>query len=255
MSIVLNEYEWAERAISEHVLGKRPTETLSRIAKYYFANHYSKRDVRRLLDEFVLQCKAGFSQSDWSKILDSVVKSASKYPIIRLDGVTITKSELAKIEKLGGAQIQRLAFTLLCVAKYWDAARGDSNNHWVNCADNELMQMANINTSIKRQNLMLGELRDAGLITFARKVDSLNIQVLFSDDGEEELFVHDFRNLGYQYMKYCGGSYFECANCGLTTKMRTEQGRPQKYCDECAVEVRTRQNVNSVMRHRSALKS
>ena len=34
MSIVLNECEWAERAIKDKTLGKKPYETLSRVAKY-----------------------------------------------------------------------------------------------------------------------------------------------------------------------------------------------------------------------------
>ena len=45
MSIVLNEYEWAERMINNHDLGKHPVETLNRVAKYYFANQYSKREI------------------------------------------------------------------------------------------------------------------------------------------------------------------------------------------------------------------
>lgn len=43
MSIVLNEYDWAEKMIANHDLGKKPTETLSRVSKYYYENHYSKR--------------------------------------------------------------------------------------------------------------------------------------------------------------------------------------------------------------------
>ena len=39
--IILNEKEWAENAIQERVVGKRPTETLYRIAKYYFEEGYS----------------------------------------------------------------------------------------------------------------------------------------------------------------------------------------------------------------------
>ena len=54
MSIVLNEYEWAERAIQNHELGKKPIETLNRVSKYYLSNKYSKREVRRLLDEFLM---------------------------------------------------------------------------------------------------------------------------------------------------------------------------------------------------------
>ena len=41
MSIVLNEYEWAERAIQNHELGKKPIETLNRVSKYYLSNKYS----------------------------------------------------------------------------------------------------------------------------------------------------------------------------------------------------------------------
>ena len=33
MSIVLNEYEWAERAILNHELGKKPIETLILVSK------------------------------------------------------------------------------------------------------------------------------------------------------------------------------------------------------------------------------
>ena len=46
MSLVLNEYEWAEKMIDSHSLGKKPIETLNRVAKYYFENQYSKREVR-----------------------------------------------------------------------------------------------------------------------------------------------------------------------------------------------------------------
>ena len=188
-------------------------------------------------------------------MLDKVAKNVSKFPLIRLDGVDITKEELAKIEALEGKQIRRLAFTLLCVAKYWDAA-SDRNNGWVNTSDKEIMQMANINTSTKRQSLMFAELRDAGFIRFSKKIDNLNVQVQFIQAGETAIHIQDFRNLGYQYLKYYGGAYFECENCGLTVKAQSPaKGRPQKYCPSCAVEVKTRQTVNAVMRCRNALKS
>lgn len=120
MSIVLNEYEWAERAIQNHELGKKPIETLNRVSKYYLSNKYSKREVRRLLDEFMLQCDPQASLVHWSDMLDKVAKNADRYPLIRIDGIDITDAEMQRIETLEGKQIRRLAFTLLCVAKYWD---------------------------------------------------------------------------------------------------------------------------------------
>lgn len=255
MSIVLNEYEWAERMVDNHELGKKPFETLSRVAKYYYANQYSKKEVRKLLDTFLIQCDPSTSLVHWSDALDKAAKGADKFPLIRLDGICITKKELEKIETLSGKQMKRLAFTLLCVAKYWDAV-SDSNNHWVNSPDREIMQMANINTSIKRQSIMFGELRDAGFIRFSKKIDNLNVQVTFMEDGETGIYIQDFRNIGYQYLKYCGEPYFNCVNCGITVRIQEpSKGRRQKYCPSCAVELHTKQKVESVMRQRNIQKA
>ena len=195
MSIVLNEYEWAERMVNNHDLGKKPIETLNRVAKYYYENQYSKKDIRKLLDTFMTQCDPSVSLVRWSDTLDRVAKSVGKFPLIRLDGVSVSKNELAKIEMLKGKQLRRLAFTILCTAKYWNAV-SESNNNWVNSSDKEIMQMANINTSVKRQSAMFGELREAGFIRFSKKIDNLNVQVLFAEEGETAIHIQDFRNLG-----------------------------------------------------------
>lgn len=251
MSIVLNEYEWAERMIRNHEIGKKPIETLNRVAKYHLENGYNKREIRMLLDTFVIQCDPSASLVHWSDTLDRVAKNVGRFPLIRLDGVNVTNKELERIENLDGKQVRRLAFTLLCVAKYWDAV-SESNNHWVNSSDKEIMQMANINTSIKRQSLMFAKLHDAGFIKFSKKVDNLNVQVLIIEPGRAAINIHDFRNIGYQYLKYYGAPYFECVNCGITVKMQEpSKGRRQKYCPNCAVELHTKQKVDSVMRRRA----
>ena len=109
--------------------------------------------------------------------------------------------------------------------------------------------MANINTSVKRQSTMFAELKAAGMIRFSRKIDNLNVRVVFIEDGEAALHIQDFKNLGYQYLKYYGGPYFECENCGLTVKIQEPaRGRRQKYCPSCATEVSVRQRVNWAMR-------
>ncbi len=256
MGIVLNEYEWAERMINNHELGKKPIETLNRVAKYYLENGYSKREIRKLLDTFLTQCDPSASLVHWSDTLDRVAKSVGKFPLIRLDGVNITHNELKQIELLNGKQIRRLAFTLLCVAKYWNAV-SDSNNNWVNTSDKEIMSMANIKASIKRQSLMFAELRDAGFLRFSKKIDNLNVQVLFGDEnGDIAISIQDFRNIGYQYLKHYGEPYFECCNCGIVTKIHNpSKGRKQKYCPNCAVELQTKQIVDSVMQQRAAKKS
>ena len=250
MSIVLNEYEWAEKAIRDRDLGKKPGETIGRIAKYYLHNGYSKKETRDLLDAFVLRCDPNSSITKWSVVLDNSVKYASKYPLVILDEVPITVQEMQRIDELKSRQAKRLAFTLLCIAKYKYLARGNAG-YWVGTNDSEIMSMANINTSIKRQSLLFGQLREAGLIRFSKKIDNLDVQVLFVSEGDTAVSITDFRNLGYQYLKYRGEPYFECQCCGLTIKQNTGAGRKQKYCSCCAAKVKMQQSVNAVMRIRN----
>ena len=255
MSIVMNEYEWAERMIENRDLGSKPSETLTRVAKYYIASGYSKQDARKKLDEFLIQCDPAVSMPNWEDTLDKAVKKAVKNTLIQMDSVDISIEEMKAIEKLGGKQLRRLAFTLLCIAKYWYDV-SEEHNYWVNTPDREIMTMANINTSIKRQSKMFSDLRDAGLIRFSKKIDNLSVQVLFAEPGDTAIRVRDFRNLGYQYMKYYGGAYFECENCGITEKAKNpSKGRRQKYCPNCALEIKLRQSIDAVMRHRQALRN
>ena len=252
MTIVLNEHEWAKEMISSRSLGKKPFETLSRVAKYYIDNHYSKKEVRKMLDTFLIQCDPTASLPKWSSTIDYALDRALKYDAIKIDYIEITGTEMETINALDGRQIRRLAFTLLCLSKYWNIVN-PYNDNWVNSNDSDIMRMANINTSIKRQSLLYHTLGDAGLIQFSKKVDNTNVRVLFQADGEPAMKISDFRNLGYQYLKYCGEPYFECQNCGITVKIdNPKSGRRQKYCKACAIEVATRQNVNSVMKYRGS---
>lgn len=252
MKVVLNEEEYAKNAISERSLGKSPYDTLVRVAKYYLSIGLSDTEVEQRLNTFILQCEPDASIPKWSKMVEFAINRACKSDIIKIDHIDITRAEIDKIEALQGKQLKRLAFTLLCLAKYWDQVN-PYGDHWVNTEDNEIMSMANINTSIKRQSLMYAQLKDAGLIRFSKKVDNTNVRVCFIDDDSDSVMgIDDFRNLGYQWSMYSGEKYAKCESCGITYK-RNEQtrGRPQKYCKDCAIKIRVKQNIESTMRHRS----
>lgn len=252
MSIVLNEKEWAEAAIANRQIGKKPMETLSRVSRYYYEEGYKKRDIRNKLDDFLLQCDPGVVLVKWSDTLDKMARNVDKYPLIKLDCIDVTKAELDVIDSLDGKQLRRLAFTLLCTAKYWDAAQ-QNNNGWVNTADKEIMKMANINTSVRRQSAMLHDMKDAGLVKFSKRVDNLNVQVKYiHNDSPAILHISDFRNLGNQYLLYCGESYFQCEQCGLAIKKKSNVHR---YCSECAAEMYIKKSVESVMRQRTQIKN
>lgn len=252
-SLVLNENEWAKEHIENLDIGDKPFETLRRVARYYLDNGCSTRETNKKLENFILLCEPGASLPKWFDRIDDALKSAAKHSAIDIEYISISRPEMEIIDELKSRQIRRLAFTLLCLAKYWDLIK-PCNDHWVYCKDNEIMRMANINTSIKRQSAMYHTLNELGLIGFSKMVDNTNVRVRFITDGNECLQISDLRNLGYQYLMCHGEPYYVCQNCGLTVKDRKKNNRCKpKYCSECAVEIHMQQIVNSVMRQRGKI--
>lgn len=257
MSIILNEISWAQdmSSCANPTLGKKPFETLSRMAKYYCHEGMTKSAARDALDVFLLKCDPGANIVSWSDSLDRVVKNGYKYAPIELDSIGVSASEIAKVDELKAKQVRRLAFTLLCLCKYWNAFK-PGNNNWVRTSDTDIMRMANIHTSVKRQCALFRELSNMGYIKFSRQVDNLNVQVLFMDDEPPVLLIHNFANLGYQYFKYHGDPYYyECCNCGVTEKRKDLSSRPPKYCPTCAGEIARQNRIASAMRHKTGLTS
>lgn len=251
MSIVLKENEWARQQLAERSLGKRPAETLRRVARYYLDEGLTKSQVYKRLDAFIMQCGTDITAMRKDVRIENAIKLAQKYPAVDIDYIIITIPELEVIDTLTGTQARRLAFTLLCLAKYYATISPESTG-WVNESNSEIMKMSNVKTSLKRQSLLFRVIRDAGIIRFSKNVGNTNVQVLLSKEGDTAMKITDFRNLGYQYLKYHGGAYFECQSCGVTTRYNdVTNKRGQKYCSACAAKIATRQKVESVMRHKT----
>lgn len=252
--IILNDYEYAKDMIESRSLGRKPFDTFTRVARYYAdIKGYTKRQVRKVMDEFLLRCDPVASLPKWSDTIDNAVNRAFRTKAVEIESIPITIEEMEKIDSLGGRQTRRLAFTLLCLSKYWDIVN-PNGDHWCNTPDRDIMRMANINTSIKRQSMMYHTLNEIGMIQFSKKIDNTNVRVLFGcPDGETVLNITDFRNLGYQYLMYHGEPYFTCESCGITTKIKqgSGAGRKKKYCADCANRIKIQQNINSVMRGRA----
>ena len=154
---------------------------------------------------------------------------------MEIDSVPITQGELDTIANISSKPLKRLAFTLLCVAKFYNISN-PHNNNWTNKSDREIFKLANIQTSSMRQSLMMNDLYSLGLIGYSKLVDNINISVKFIDNNSDAvLYISDFRNLGFQYLKYIGDTSFtECASCGLI--MRKTSNR-LKYCPDCAIDI------------------
>ena len=232
--IIMHEKAWVEDALSRLTMGRRPGRTLSRLARYYFAEGYRKSEIPALLEAFMMKCDPKINLVKWQPFLESVVKSADRFEMIEVDRVVITKGEMDRIQGLDGRQRQKLMFTLLCLAKYANAVNAQ-NNGWVNMDTRDIFALANITMTTTRQSLLINDLWQAGFIGYSKVVDNVNLRVLNVDtDGEAALEVTDMRNLGNQYMMYLGDSYMACQECGIVIR---KTGRSHKYCRDCYADI------------------
>ena len=241
ISIVLNEREYAESILSYKTTTKKPSEALSIISRYLYANGYKPNEIAQRLEDYIIRIDENASIPKWQQTIDRYANTADKYSLVEIESVPITQAELDTIATITSKPLKRLAFTLLCVAKFYNISN-PHNNNWTNKPDKEIFKLANIQTSSMRQSLMMNDLYSLGLIGYSRLVDNINVSVKFiNDNSDVVLYISDFRNLGFQYLKYTGDTSFtECESCGLVMKRTSNR---LKYCPDCAIDINRAQSA------------
>ena len=247
MMIIMNEREYIEDVIKNRDLGQRPYNTIKMIARYHYSIGYKPSAIRDELEHFLLRCDPDINLVKWSDNIDIAVSKAKNRPLVEVDGVPITKKEIEVCKSSGTSAYQRLAFTVLCIAKYYNEVFED-NNGWVNIDMKSIFSMANVSTSRKRQAFMVGKLANDGLVGLSARIDNTNIRVLFIDDSAEPaLVIDEMRDLGFRFERFLYGEkdYPKCQFCGKIFRRIPGQTKPRKYCKSCAEEVnriKTREN-------------
>lgn len=233
--IILNEKKYIED-ISK---GDRSVDnmyyTLGLLARYYYQQDKSNTPAKLypLLVEFLKSKKE--NEFEWQNSLDRLIKKRD-VPLVNIEFVPITKVELDTIREIKNRRLEKLVFTLLCVAKLNNTVK-PNNNNWVNRDVKEIFKLANVRDGVTQQYLSIADLKDLGLLKYSKKVDNINLCVNFIDNESEiELEIDDFRDLGFQYLAYLGEDYIKCECCKKIVPVKSKTNKP-KYCEECNKEI------------------
>lgn len=229
MKLLLDEVAEAERIIGADTANVKPADGLVLLARYYRQiKELSPKETKNALGEWLKTQTLG-KVDDWGDFIDKIVANAKKYPLLQVKELIVTQSEMNKIQALKKKNQQKLAFVLLVLAKYGNA-KSFKNNSWVLTQQYKVFQSARV-VGDSRWSTMR-ELKDAGLIEFAHKVDNINVRVTFIDDDSESVMtITDLRELGYRYLKYTGEDFIECQECGVLVRKTFNN---KKYCKDCA---------------------
>ena len=226
-NIVFNEALYAEDVIRTGDLGGHPYQAMVCVARYYMAHGFEAATIRERVNAlYNRDHEYGFID-----IADNAIKEAGKRDLADIRCLPVTAAELESIYGIDGLRRQRLAFALLVIAKYQNELN-PRNHNWVNFRHKDIFAMANIKVSVRDQYLLLNDLKTLGLLKYNRRVDNLDVRVLYADeDGPAYMEIYDMRNLGYQLMRRQGGSFLECNSCGAVVPRKSPR---QMYCAECS---------------------
>lgn len=232
--VILNEKKYAEDIISSGALPGHPFRTIMMLARYCRQISGMKpKETKAYINDFMTENYETFDPVIWSDAVDKAIRGAKKYPLSEIDCVSITQPELDYIRDIGDLNKERVMFSLLCLAKFYNI-KNPNNNNWVNAQSKYVFVMADLShMSVDNKDYLIYDLWKSGLITYSNKIDNLNIRVEFIDtDTAPAMVVTDFVDLGYQYTMWRNrGGYLECESCGHLYK---EGAKTSKHlCRDC----------------------
>ena len=236
MDIIMNEYTYAENLLNKQDLktcdiGDKPSSTLNLLARYYREIGKNDDEIKELLSDFLNRClKDKYKESKWiDSIFYQVVKS-KKYNLKKVDNVIVTKSEMEIIQSVKGKSRQKVLFTLLVLSKYYNAV-SDKNKNWTNLEYKKIFKLANVQLSIQNQALLINDLYNCGFVNVSKNVGKPNIQVnLVDNESDTVLTITQLKDLGKEYLMFCGEDYIRCQKCGTLVK---NYKNTNKYCKTC----------------------
>lgn len=245
--IIFNEIAQIEKMINIKIVdeGISIKRFLLLLVKYYFEElkDFSVKKYKEKIQEIVHEFSMPIEYEDYKydsyieRLCRNIKSGKIDNRLKNIDKIDVTKPEMDVVRQGNTDREKKLLFTMFVLAKSVLNPSG-----WVNYRDNIVMKYGNLMGCTKYQfHIMIHDLCQAGLMDFNHKigVHGYKIELL---DGETELSVTNFKNIGNQCLAYLKPDWKMCECCGRMIKPTNNR---QKYCKKCAEKVRAEQKRKS----------
>jgi hypothetical protein len=223
------------------------------LAKYLrVVKGYGKTKIQKSINEYGEKQSPYFNDILEREIIGKVIRLAMKQTSLTNSlPVTISKTELEKINSIGGFEARKIMFVMLVIARAKKMRKPyESEKLFLDYAHNkQIKKLANVRAGSHKYNSFLYDLSQLKyMYTFVvhnYEETSLNMGILIADKPGEEsepaITVTDFDNI-LSYLP------LTCPNCH---KVLESKPKRRDICDECYKEQRKEDIRNNVKSHRS----
>ena len=230
--------------------------TIYRRAKYnyFIKNLNDTKNYDSIMNFITENSSLGLTDLELYELVQKTIKTIRKSSLKLVEHIYITQSELDFIVSLNDIKLEKIAFVILCLAKYHNEVSEDADN-CIYFKLNEIKNMARINMGKVDFEYFYNNLYDCGALqennSPTSKIQILNfVSTDVNDPVILELQEVDYLELAYVYLswKHKGQGYARCQKCNRL--MKQGKTKPRKYCEECAKEAERENTRERVRRFR-----
>ena len=210
------------------------------LCEHWLSNGSCIEDLKELMIDFCLKYNSQFNYAKSENLILSVVKyiedSANKENKFNFcEKIKIYSTEIEEIEKINDLDLQKIAFVMVCLAK-WRNVDFIYLNVGSSIKMKDICDLAMVKATKKNQNLFLYKLNLYKFLDIKLRPLLKCFIPCITNSGKIafECKIND-NIIDFWETRHAT----RCLNCGNVFE---KQGNKQKYCKECAKIVKNRQN-------------
>ena len=163
MDLILNEKQYIEKMLE---LGdcspKDLGANIALLTRYMYQEKYTQKEIYNGIEEFASKVDSDFDINNWYSFIDKCIGKAKKRDLLNIDYIPITQKELDTIKEIKNPARERLAFTLLVIAKF-NNLKSETNNNWINYSMDVYFNLARVTCKVDDRPYIIYDLKELGL--------------------------------------------------------------------------------------------
>ena len=136
---------YAKSIIDDHNIdGINVNEHIYMLAKWNFhIEHMSDFENYHSIVEYMSRYWSSFMEADYQQKIEDCIKNCQKCGFKNIESIKITQKELDFIASLGNIRLEKIAFVMLCIAKY-ECYYHEEPRYWIYWPLNAISKLARI---------------------------------------------------------------------------------------------------------------
>lgn len=191
-----------------------------------------KKIVFDMIVQFMEQHYSDFKYEGFVRAINKCINDVKKYKIKNIDSIKITKSEMDKIKSLNDIKKEKIAFVILALAKYFNAAYDNQKDNFY-AKTSEIFKFARVSIPVKERDYYLRFAYEDGILKPNYSIGNNAYTAAFVSHNDDEVVLElnesDYLEIAYTYLNYKNGGYKRCKECGRWFRVSSSKPNEQ-YC-------------------------